>query len=147
MLVSGGIGLICGYCDMVNFVDGIIDGYFGSNQSFVYGDDFVVCVSGEFNVSSVGIYIFGINIDDGVWVCVDGVNVIVDDSLYGLEDYFGQVMLIVGIYSIEVVYFECLGGVMLELFMVFGFENSFSFCFSLMILLMDYQVLDNFESN
>ncbi|MVF13315.1 hypothetical protein FT643_14325 [Ketobacter sp. MCCC 1A13808] len=146
-LASGGTGSTRGYRDTVNLADGTTDGHFGSNQSFAYGDDFVVRASGEFNVSSAGTYTFGTNTDDGVRVRVDGANVIVDDSLHGSEDHFGQVTLTAGTHSIEVVYFERSGGATLELFMAPGSENSFSSRFSLMTSSTDYQVLDNFESN
>lgn len=61
-------------------------------------------------IPTAGVWTFGTNSDDGVRLRIDGASVITDNSLHSNADRFGTVTLTAGIHSLELVFFENLGG-------------------------------------
>ena len=111
----------------LNFLDTGNDGNFGNNQIFPGGggDDFVLQGTATIVIPTAGIWTFGINSDDGGRIRVNGINVVVDDSLHGVQDHLGTINLSAGTHTIDAMFFERGGGASIEIFAAPGSFASF----------------------
>lgn len=133
LLAGGGIASTFLSLGEVNLSDSSSSaGRFAGDLAFPYTDRFAARVLGEFEVPSAGTYTLGTNSDDGVRLRVNGVDIIVDDSLHGPEDRFGIVDLTAGRHNFELTFFENSGGAALELFIAGGEQTAFSSLFELL---------------
>ncbi|MBW3539574.1 MAG: right-handed parallel beta-helix repeat-containing protein, partial [Planctomycetes bacterium] len=98
----------------------------GGNWSFNHavpgggGDHYAVVATGTFQVAAAGAYSFAISGDDGGRLRIDGVDVIVDDTLHAFADRFGEATLTTGSHTFEWVGFERGGGAAWELAVAAG---------------------------
>ena len=106
----------------VNYLGDGNDGRFQQNSAPPGGSGnyYVIKATGSVEITTAGIYTFGVNSDDGVRVRIDGVNVVHDDTSHGPTDFFGSRSLTVGSHSFEVVMFQGQGGNCLEFFAAQG---------------------------
>jgi hypothetical protein len=84
------------------------------------GDQYVIRGTGQINVTQAGVYTFALSGDDGGRLRIDGQNVISDNTYHGLQNYFGQVNLSVGVHSFEWIGFEGGGASGFELSVAVG---------------------------
>jgi hypothetical protein len=132
LIASGGIANTTLPLSVVDLTKGDRAGNFSQEQSFPYQDTFVAQITGEFEIDTAGIHTFGTNSDDGVRLRVNGIDVIVDDTLHDAEDRFGSIDLTAGIHSFELTFFHNLGSAALELFAAAGTHTDFSGVFNLL---------------
>jgi hypothetical protein len=94
-------------------------GHFGNDSPFAggAGSDFAVRVSGDFYLKTPGLITFGITVNDGAELRVDGQTVLVDNTADPVSDKFGTISLERGRHSLELVYFQRNASAVLELFM------------------------------
>ncbi len=78
------------------------------------GEQFGLRVVTTLNVTGGGNYTFSVNSDDGIRLYVDGVQVVVDDSLHAPRIATGTINLTPGLHNITIIYFENTGGNVLE---------------------------------
>ena len=119
LLSSGGVPEATGSYSVINFAFDSPGGHFGSDSSFPndgWNAAFAVEATGYIGITSGGLLTFGTNNDDGVRLTIGGVDIIVDDSSHGEEDYFGTIELATGIYPLELVFFQGGGGASCEVF-------------------------------
>ncbi len=124
---------------VVNFLDTGGGGNFGSDlqfpndaaRNFADYNNFAIHATGTIIIPTAGIWTFGTNTDDGSRLRVDGIDVIVDDTLHGEQDRFGEINLTAGAHTIDYVFFERGGGAASELFAAQGSFNAFSNSFRL----------------
>lgn len=78
-------------------------------------------------IPTTGLYTFGINSDDGARLRINGLDIIVDDSLHATQDIFSTapLTLIAGVYPLDLVFFEFDGGASVELFATTGSFAAF----------------------
>lgn len=93
-------------------------GLFGINNPFPDGLDttFAAHVSGTFSIGIGGEWTFGINHDDGARLTIDGV---LTDFADGVQDNRTTTVTAVfsaGLHTVDIVYFENVGGASLEFF-------------------------------
>lgn len=115
--------------DVVDFFDGLgTSGHFFNNYAFdvTPTDDFAFRATATFDISSALLYTFGTNSDDGVRLSVDGTNLISNEGLHDNTDDFGTVNLGIGSHTLELLFFEHLGGASIELFGAEGTHTTFS---------------------
>ena len=90
----------------------------GTDEAFYQGgpaDFFAVQYSGEFNVSTDGVYTYYLTSDDGSVLLIDGEQVVSNDGDHSAVLQTGSVNLSAGVHSIEVRYFENDGFATLDL--------------------------------
>jgi hypothetical protein len=94
-------------------------GHFGNDSPFAggAGDDIAVQVTGDFYLKTPGLVTFGITVNDGAELRVDGQIVLVDNTANPVSDTFGTIALERGRHSLELVYFQRNVSAVLELFM------------------------------
>ena len=84
------------------------------------GDDYGIVATGTLNVNVDGTYSFAIGNDDGARLRIDGLDVIVDDSLHGFQNSFNTIDLNAGSHTFEWVGFERGGEAGFELSVAVG---------------------------
>lgn len=121
--------------EVINLFDGLGgDGHFDEDQTTFPGgvlSDFVVHATGMITVETGGSYTFGAEHDDGVRVAIDGVQIINYPYLTDNRDTFGTIALSEGTHSVELTFFEHLGGASIEFFSQAGTHTSFNGGFEL----------------
>ncbi len=120
---------------VLNFLNDGNDGRFAGNLLFPNGggDYLAVKATGTFRITAAqaGIWTFGMNLDSGGRVRIDGANVIVDNTNHLPADRFGSVNLAEGQHTFEVVYWDQTGGAHLEFFATPGTRTQWSADFKL----------------
>ena len=81
-------------------------------RAFPSGGPDVDCIkaTGTVAIPTAGPWTFGLNWDDGGRICIDGVDVMVDDTNHGPQDHFGTVTLSAGNHTFEVIMWKGYGG-------------------------------------
>jgi hypothetical protein len=77
-------------------------------------DDYGLRFSGYISIETAGTYTFHTTSDDGSQLTIDGTLVVNNDGLHGPAEVSGDITLSVGRHSIQVDYFEAIGGAVLE---------------------------------
>lgn len=109
-------------------------GHFGGDITPFPGGaetDFALHATGMIDITSAGVWTFGVLHDDGVGLWIDGSQVLSYSNLTNDRDTFGTVNLSAGLHALELVFFEHGGGATVELFSAYGSFNSFNNHFQL----------------
>ncbi|RVU49885.1 PA14 domain-containing protein [Rubrivivax rivuli] len=77
-------------------------------------DNFAALITGNILVTAADTYWFSTYNDDGLRLRIDGIDVIVDDSLHPANTRYGSINLSAGLHSVELVFFENQGAATLE---------------------------------
>jgi hypothetical protein len=125
--------------DLLGFSTGEGTGHFSINAP-VPGitqaqatDNYAVQGTGFLVVPAAGTYTFGLNTDDGARLRLDGVDVIVDDSIHPPRDStYATIGLTTGLHPIEWTWFNAGGGAEGEAFAASGQSTSFNTNFTLL---------------
>ena len=127
----------------LNFLGDGSDGHYGSNVPFaVSGDYHALKASGQITIPTTGAYTFGLSSDEGGRIRIDlnrdgdfldaGEEVMVDDTLHGVQDHLGTATFSqTGSFPFEVVYFDNLGGDSLEFYAAAGPKTAWDSTFRL----------------
>lgn len=102
----------------INFGAGS-SGLFGGDAPFAFGtaDDFAVRVTGPIAVLEDGDYVFGLNLDDGARLLVNGQPIILEDTISAsARNIYGHVELAAGVHQIDLTFFHRDGAAQLEMF-------------------------------
>jgi hypothetical protein len=78
-------------------------------------DEFALRFKGFIRVPSTGVYVFYLGSDDGSKLSVAGKEIIVNDGVHGMAEEKAEIALEAGWHVFELVYFQGLGGLGLEL--------------------------------
>ena len=89
-------------------------------------EHFAVQVFASIEIPTAGFWTFGTNNDDGMRLRIDGLDLIDDDFLHGVTDFFGTRNLSAGTHSLDLVFFEAAGRAAIELFAAKGEYDQFS---------------------
>lgn len=111
-----------------------MDYVFPNDTPGVNEDDAAVQATGTLLVplGSEGWWTFGFNGDDGGRLRIDGIDVILDDTMHGPTDKFGSIYLTSGSHLLDFVFFERNGGEEVELFYAAGTHTGFNSSFDLL---------------
>lgn len=102
----------------INFGSGS-QGLFGGDTPFAFGaaTDFAVQATGTLGIPEDGDYVFGLNIDDGARLMIDGQPVILENSTATAgRNVYGHVELSAGLHQLDLTFFQRDGNSQLELF-------------------------------
>lgn len=122
-LIAGGVVTSQGFyyhLDLDDLGDSTT-GFFGLNQSWPGGANttFAAHVQGTFLIETAGLWLIGINHDDGARLTVDGIHTAFQDGLADNRNTFVPgVFLTAGVHTVDIVFFENGGGASLELMAV-----------------------------
>lgn len=95
-------------------------GHFPEDDAFPGGGSgnyIAVQATGEFQLDTDGLITFGLTVNDGARLLVDGQQVIFDDTANPVEDHFGSIQLDAGKHSVDLVYFQHQASAVLELYL------------------------------
>lgn len=81
----------------------------GSGGPLGQTDQFIIEQTRSFHAPWSGVYTFRASSDDGSWLWVDGVPVVVNNGLHATSDVTGAITLNAGVHSISFKYFERYG--------------------------------------
>ncbi len=102
----------------INFGPGS-QGLFGGDTPFAFGaaTDFALQATGTIGILKDGDYVFGLNIDDGARLMIDGQPVILENSTDTAgRNVYGHVELSAGLHQLDLTFFQRDGNSQLELF-------------------------------
>jgi hypothetical protein len=133
LFANGGVSEATVITSKVNYLGEGSDGHYAGNLTWPNGggDYFAMKATGFIQITTPGLYTFGVNSDDGGRIRINGANVMVDDTNHGPGDHFGTVSLAAGMHSFEVVMWEQGGGDECEFFAAAGTHTTWSTSFRL----------------
>lgn len=100
-----------------SFIDGTsFNGQFGNDEFFEYQEDFAISATGTINLTSSGMVTFGMLLNDGGELLIDGEVVVSADRAGGAQNFLGATFLEAGEHSVEVIYFQDLFASTVEVF-------------------------------
>ena len=73
-------------------------------------DDFGIVFNGYINIPKTGVYTFYLDSDDGSRLLIDNTQVVDNDSVHGMIELQGDIALSAGYHSIQIQYFQGMGG-------------------------------------
>ncbi len=117
----------------VNYLGDGADGHYGFNAVLPNGagEPYGLKATGFVQISTAGVYTFGLNSDDGGRIKIDGVAVMTDDTNHGAQDHVGSVTLAAGLHAFEVIMWEAGGGDEVEFYAGAGAFASWQSAFRL----------------
>jgi len=128
-LVTGTAAVDTSHVGVINFYDGSgNNGYFDSDACFpaCNTSDFAMHAYGDFMIGTAGLWTLGVNTDDGISVRIDGVEIIRYEGLTDNRDILSVQNLSAGLHTLDIVYFEHLGGASVEFFSAMGEHDRFT---------------------
>jgi hypothetical protein len=116
--------------EVFNFHDSSSSGHFPDDPQFPDGGglDHAVKLTGKINLLEGGDVTFGMTINDGGRLLVDGVEVLTNETLNPVEDVLGTINLAAGVHDVEFKYFQANSSATGELWVAttLGTYTSFS---------------------
>jgi hypothetical protein len=115
-----------------HYGDGDSGHYPGKTRLPVSEPSYALRAEATLFIPTEGVYTFGVNSDDGSRITIDGVPVMVDDSIHGAQDFLSQpITLTSGLHSVEITMFDGGYGDHIEFFAAPGAHSSWNNQFSL----------------
>lgn len=114
-----------GYAEKGRFPSGNIDFPIAGLSNMV------VRATGVITIPTAGTWTFGMNLDDGGRLRINGADVIIDDALHAAQDRFGSVSLAAGTHTIEVTFWGYVADHSLEVFATAGSFSAWTSSFRL----------------